>query len=245
MRNCWVFILAIFGCQTAMSPEEVFQAAKEKFYAADEVGFSHEMLWENPNLGEIDTVMHELIIQKNPNRHFEYNYIGKRKISEIAYLDDVLLLVNHKDSTVTYYSEEADWDFVHIAASNGFIDFSPVNLLKKVPWTYKQDTAINQKKYLNFFRVDMDTTIGDKKIYLENHLFINPANLLIERYSRRLYHNGKRSQLIDNRFFEYKFRAVTNPLQAIVPQGYLSVLAGEKKRESSQTLAVGKLAPDF
>lgn len=240
-----MFILVLFGCETAMSPEEVFQGVKKTFYEADEVCFSHEMLWENPNLGEIDTIMHELIIQKHRNRHFDYNYIGKRKISEIAYLDEDLLLINHKDSTITYYSEEDDWDFVDIAGSNGFIEFSPVNLLKKEPWTYKQDTAINQKTYLNFFRVDMDTTIDDRKIYLENHLFINPANLLVERYSRRLYHNGKRSQFIENKFFDYKFGPISERLEVSAPQGYVSVLSGEKKRDPSRTLAVGELAPDF
>jgi peroxiredoxin len=245
MRNYWVFILAIVGCQAAMSPEEVFQSAKEKFYGADEVSFSHEMLWENPNLGEIDTIMKELIIQKHSNRYFDYNYIGKRKISEIAYVDEVLLLINHKDSTITYYSEEDDWDFVNIAGSNGFIDFSPVNLLKKEYWTFKQDTAIHQKKLLNFFRVDMDTTIDDKEIYLENHLFINPANLLVERYSRRLYHNGKRAQFIENRFMDYYFGSITEPLRSEAPQGYLSVLSGEKNREPAKLLAVGGVAPDF
>lgn len=245
MNKCLVFSFLTVGCVSATSPEEVFKATKEKFYKAEEVSFTHKMLWENPNLGEVDTIFKELILQKNQNRHFEYNYIGKREISEIAYVDDVLLFINHKDSTLTYYSEQTDWDYINLASANGHIDFSPVNLLKKEPWIYKQDTAINQKVYLDFFRIDMDTTINDKKIYLENHLFINPASLLVERYSRRLYHNGRRSQLIENEFKDYNLGAISKRIQAVAPEGYLSVVPGEKRETPPKLLAVGESAPDF
>lgn len=164
MRNCWVFFLAILGCQTEVTPEEVFQAAKEKFYEADEVSFSHEMLWENPYLGEVDTVMRQLVFQKNLNIYYDYNYIAKRATYELSYLDDILISINHKDSTHTFYSEETDWDYENRAGNNSFLDFSLANLLKKDPWIYKQDTAINLKKYLDFFQVDMDTTIDAKKV---------------------------------------------------------------------------------
>ncbi len=245
MRSFWVFILTAFACDTALSPEEVFEKTKEKFYQADEVSFNIEMFWENPSLGEVDTIFYQLVLQKNSNIHYGYNYIGKRATSEISYLNDVLLSINHKDSTITFHSEKSDRDLANLAGSNMFLDFSPLNLLKKELWTYKQDTAIHQKKLLNFFRVDMDTTIDDKKIYLENHLFINPANFLVERYSRRLYHNGKRSQLIENQFLDYEFGAITEPLKTETPQGYLSVVSGEKKNGPSMTLAVGEPAPDF
>jgi hypothetical protein len=183
--NCYENLFAVVACETATLPEEVFESAKEKFYQADEVSYNFEMFWENPALGEVDTVLYQLILQKNTNSHFEYNYIGKRTTYEMSYLDDVLQSVNYKDSTITVHSEEADWDFANLAGSNLFLDYSPVNLLKKDPWTFKQDTAINNKTLLNFFRVDMDTTINDKEIYLENHLFINPANLLVERDFRK------------------------------------------------------------
>ena len=164
MRDCWVFILAILGCQTEMKPEEVFQAAKEKSYEVDEVSFSHEMLCEVPYLGEVDTVIHQLIFQKNLNTHYDYKYIVKRATYELSYLDDILISINHQDSTLTFYSEETDWDYENRKGNNSFLDFSPANLLKKDPWIYKQDTAINLKKYLDFFQVDMDTTIGDKTV---------------------------------------------------------------------------------
>lgn len=245
MRNCWIFILAAFACETPKAPHDVLRAAKEKFYQADEVSFSHEMLWENPELGDVDTMIYQVVLQKNPNKYFEYNYIGKRKISELAYLDDVLLSINHKDSTVTYYSEDAFQSFANLAGSNMFLEFSPVNLFKLEPWIYKKDTAIQQKMVLNFFRVENDTTVGDMTIYLESHLFVNPANLLVESYSTRLYHNGKRTQLIENHFSNYNMGVITDTLQAIAPHGYLSVLSGDKKRVSSKKLAVGELAPDF
>ncbi len=73
----FMMVLVAFGCETEKSPDEIFQAAKEKFYKADQLSFKQLMLWENPNLGEIDTFSYQVVLQKYPNRYFEYNYIGK------------------------------------------------------------------------------------------------------------------------------------------------------------------------
>ena len=69
MKNSLLFFLpfVLFGCAKEKTPEEVFQAAKEKFYAAEQVSFKQVMLWENPSLGEVDTFFYELTLQKHPN----------------------------------------------------------------------------------------------------------------------------------------------------------------------------------
>ena len=238
-------ILTVFGCGREKTPEEVFQAAKEKFYAAEQVSFKQMMLWENPSLGEVDTFFYELRLQKHPNKYFEYNYIGSNKDSELSYLNDELYSINHKDSTVTVHSEENQAEFENLANTNMYLDFSPVNLFKKSPWIYKQDTSINGKTHMNFYWVEMDTVISEKKIYLENHMFINPANLTVNLVSRRLYHDGKRSQLIENVFEEYEFSENKNSLSINPPKGYLSKIDGQTDKESPKILSKGEIAPDF
>lgn len=247
MKNYLLLFLAlvIFGCAKEKTPEEVFQAAKEKFYAAEQVSFKHVMLWENPSLGEVDTFFYQLRLQKHPNKYFEYNYIGSNKDSELSYLNDVLSSINHKDSTFTIQSEENKMEFINLASENMYLDFSAVNLFKKSPWIYKQDTTINGKTHLNFYWVQMDTVINEKKIYLENHMFINPANLTVNLVSRRLYHDGKRSQLIENFFEEYEFSSIKDSLRINPPKGYLSKIDGQTDKESPKILAKGEIAPDF
>jgi len=70
MKNFLLFFLALvmFGCAKEKTPEEVFQAAKEKFYAAEQVSFKQAMLIENPALGEVDTFLYQMTLQKYPNR---------------------------------------------------------------------------------------------------------------------------------------------------------------------------------
>lgn len=239
------FALILFGCAKEKTPEEVFQAAKEKFYAAEQVSFKQVMLIENPALGEVDTFLYQMTLQKYPNRYFEYNYLGKDRDSELTYLNDVLYSINHKDSTVTVHSEENQAEFENRANTNMYLDFSAVNLFKKSPWIYKQDTAINGKTHLNFYWIEMDTVIIEKKIYLENHMFINPANLTVNLLSRRLYHNGKRSQLIENIFEEYEFSEIKDSLTINPPKGYLSKIDGQTEKDSPNILTKGEIAPDF
>jgi len=247
MKNHLLLFLAfaIFGCGGEKTPDKIFQAAKEKFYAAEQVSFKQLMLIEIPDLGETDTFSYELTLQKHPNRYFEYNYIGKEKESELSYLNDILYSINHKDSSVTVHSEENQLEFENRIGSNMYLTFSPIILFKKDPWVYKRDTAINEKTYLNFYWVEMDTVIGEKKIYLENHMFINPANLTVNLVSRRLYHNGKRSQLIENIFEEYEFSEIKDSLSIHPPKGYLSKIDGQSDKESPKILAEGEIAPDF
>lgn len=238
-------VLAAFGCETKKTPDEVFQAAKEKLFAAEQISITQTMLWEDPNLGDIDTFLYDVTLQKYPNRYFEYNYIGKRKGYELSYLNDVLLSVNHSDSSVIFHTEENPEMYEYTAASNSFLSFSPINLMKKDPWVFKKDTAIQDKKLLDFYWVEMDTLISDKNVYLENHLFINPSNLIVVFASRRLYHNGKQSQIIDSWFTDFEIGPSTAPLQSDFPKGYLTKTSAQERENIPKVLTVGTKAPDF
>ncbi|REG78497.1 peroxiredoxin family protein [Algoriphagus antarcticus] len=202
-----------------------------------------KMYWEDPNLKEVDTTVSQLDFQKHDNKYFGYNYIGEKETSAIVYLDDVLMQVDHKESTVKVYDDEQAEQFESMASSNTFLKFSPIILLKMEPWKYNADTVINGKTFFDFLNVEMDTLIGDKQIYLVNHLIINPANSFLTYYSRRLFHNGEHSQFIDIEFLEYDFSINEERLSYLPPQTYTSKVADQK--DSRQLLSKGEMAPDF
>ncbi len=232
--------VSIISCESYKSSEEVFAAAKEKILSANRLSFNQLMVWEDPNLGEFDTIRYESIFQLNPNAELGYDFYGKREDVEFWFTENVQYQVDHSDSVMMVLE-----DFPGRIESNSFRSFSPVNLLAQKSWVFVQDTIINQKTLLDFVWIEMDTVVMDKKVLLENHLFINPANALPESLARRLYHDGKRNQLIEVFFSKYEFEEKLGSLQPIIPQGYISKVEGEKEIDEIPLLNTGDLAPDF
>ena len=229
-----------FSCNTPMLPEMVLKNSKEKILEAEQVGFHQTMVWEDPNLLELDTFRYKTLFQKNPEADLGHDFYGNNgEESEFWFIGNVSYWVNHDDKNVTVLEDQSDR-----LRGNSYRSFSPIHLLSQEPLIYKQDTVVDGKSLMDFVWVEMDTVISGKKVYLENHLFINPANFLPEFLSRRLYHDGKRNQLIEVFYSDYSFDQVTEPLEPKIPQGYVSKVEGEDVTES-QLLAVGEKAPDF
>lgn len=237
-----VVVLFMISCNSPKTPETLFLEVKSKFLDSGEVHYSQLTFWENPSLGEIDTFRYELIFQENPEAEFGYDFWGKNNDSEFWYYEGVQYRVDHKDSTV-FILEGNHSDRIR---NNSFRSFGPMNLLIQNPWTYLGDTSYQGKNYMDFLWVELDTVIMEKRVYLENHLFINPANLFPEFYSRRLFHDGKKNQVIDSFFSNYKFSVPGKSLSPEVPQGYISKVEGvEGHKQESNLLAVGAKALDF
>jgi peroxiredoxin len=232
----------IFSCQTAKSPEEVFEGAKEKVLSADRLSFNQLMLWESPELGEIDTFSMDITLRKNLDVDLGFDYLGKREGSAYNYIEGVLSSISHKDSIVTYYPEN---EIGMMIQNSMYLTNSPIRLLKNGPWEYLGDTAMDGKTFNEFLWDEMDTTIMEKKVLLRNHLFINPSNELADFYSRRLYHDGKKSQFIDVHYSDYQFDELGEKLVYEVPLGYVSKVWGQKDPDAAQVLNKGDLAPDF
>ncbi|MFN4000312.1 peroxiredoxin family protein [Algoriphagus sp.] len=237
-------LLAFFivSCDPAKSQQEVFEGAKEKVLSANRLSFNHIMLWEDPNLGDIDTISKGLILQKNLEVDLGFDFVGTRDNFAFTYIDGVLASISDKDSTVTYYPES---EVSAMLESNSFLSFSPVGLFKNGPWSYLGDTAIAGKTYKEYLWIEMDTTITDKKVLLKNHIFINPSNEVVDHYSRRLFHDGKKSQFIEVKYSDYIFADLGEKLVYDVPSGYISKQWGQKDPVASDVLKKGELAPDF
>ncbi|SDA56390.1 Peroxiredoxin [Algoriphagus alkaliphilus] len=234
--------LLLVSCASEKSPQEVFEGAKEKVFSANRLSFNQLMLWESPELGEIDTFSMDIILRKNLDVDLGFDYLGKREGSGYNYIEGVLSSISHKDSVVTYYPEK---EIPMLIQSSMYLTNSPIRLLENGPWSYLGDTAIGGKTYKEYLWIEMDTTITDKKVLLKNHIFINPSNELVDHYSRRLFHDGKKSQFIEVKYSEYDFADLGEKLAYDVPSGYLSKQWGQKEPDAAQVLKKGEKAPDF
>lgn len=228
-----------FGCEQPLSPEEILTSTKEKILGAGQIEFRQLVLWEDPNLGDIDTFRYESVFQKNPAIELGYNFFGKRDVTEFWYVNDVSYGVNHEKQEVQVWEDQPDR--LH---SNSYLVYSPVYILGQKELTFRQDTVVGGKSLMDYKWVEMDTVVMEKKVLLEYHLFINPANFLPEFLSRRLYHDGRRNQLIEVFYSNYTFDAIKDPLEPKVPKGYVSKADGAEISESN-LLAVGEKAPEF
>ena len=229
-----------FSCESSLSPDDVLKNSKQQILEAGQIGFDQTLIWEDPNLGEFDTIQYETLFQRNPEVSLGYDFYGKKgEESEFWFVGNVSYVVNHGNKNVTVLEDQPDQ-----LLSNSYRSFSPIHLLSQEALAYKQDTVIDGKSLMDFVWVEMDTMISDKQVYLENHLFINPANFLPEFLSRRLYHNKRRNQLIEVFYSEYSFDQVNIPLEPTIPQGYISKAAGFEVAES-KLLSVGDNAPIF
>jgi peroxiredoxin len=229
-----------FSCESPLSPDEVLKNSKQQILDAQLIGFHQTLIWEDPNLGEFDTIHYETLFQRNAEASLGYDFYGKKgEESEFWFVGNVSYRVNHGNKNVTVDEDQTDR-----LLSNSFRSFSPIHLLSQDALAYKQDTVIAGKSLMDFVWVQMDTVISDKKIVLENHLFINPANFIPEFLYRRLYHNGRRNQLIEVFYSNYSFDQVGTPLEPNIPQGYISKVDGVEVVES-KLLSAGEQAPDF
>ena len=228
-----------FGCEQTLSHDEILTSSKEKILGTEQIGFNQTVLWEDPNLGDIDTFRYESVFQKNPAIEIGYDFFGKRDITEFWYVNSVSYRVNHEKQEVQVGEDQPERLY-----ANSYLIYSPVYIFSQKELIFQKDTVVAGKSLMDFMWVEMDTVVMEKKVLLEYHLFINPANSLPEFLSRRLYHDGRRNQLIEVFYSNYTFDAIQDPLEPKVPQGYVSKADGSEISESN-LLAVGEKAPDF
>lgn len=84
-----------FSCNSPKSPDEIFALSHEKILQAKQVGFNQLMIWEDPNLGEFDSLRYESLFQLNSEAYLSYDFYGKRESVEIWYTGNVQYQVNH------------------------------------------------------------------------------------------------------------------------------------------------------
>jgi peroxiredoxin len=240
MKVFYALGVAIFliSCSKPQNPDELFLAAKERLYKAARVEFRQTLIFEIPNMGEFDTTLYSVDFRKNPVAVLGYDFKGEREGHEFWYVEGVQYNVDHLKSTILTLEENES----ERLKSNSYRSFNPIGLLENEPWKYVGDTSVEGQQLLQFLWIEMDTIIMDKKVYLENHLWINPANLLPEFYSRRLYHDGRRNQLIESTFENWKLEEKAEPFVVEFPKGYLTKVEGSTE---SPLLKVGVQAPDF
>ncbi|WP_439483369.1 peroxiredoxin family protein [Cyclobacterium plantarum] len=234
------FIWLLISCQS--NPEEVLGLAKQKMEDNAYISYSYFSLWPDM-IGENDTIAGTSQFKRNKNTYFDYDFISQRDKYDLIYVGDEYKQILHGDSVVIVYTTK-DIEKESIRMNELMVtNYSPMMLLKAGEWRYRSDTAILDKQLLDFFKVETDTVIKDINIYTENHLFINPHSALVERYERRLYHNGKEKQFIIYTFSDYDFHNDPLELTYSYPSHYVSKMASEK--EKLHRLEAGLPAPEF
>ncbi|WP_168196317.1 peroxiredoxin family protein [Echinicola soli] len=213
---------------------------------ANREGIQHRSTyhWENA-LNEMDTFQYDIQLVRHQNDYFDFNYITQGANSDVVYINNDLKIINHSDSTVENFLPNQLEDNKDRICKTMALAFNPVLLLQQKEWSYAKDTIVKGTIFHDFYLVQMDTTIGEKEIYLERHLFINPATKTPGFFSNRLYHNGSRSQVIHAYFSGYDFQAPNEALAYLPPSNYVSKSSQDKKTEKRIMLKAGDVAPDF
>ncbi|GGF40122.1 peroxiredoxin family protein [Echinicola rosea] len=242
-------VIILLSCSKKPTQQEVLEQARTMMANRQAISHTTTYHWENA-LNEMDTFNYSLQLEKYKNEHFDYNYIAKGHQSDIIYIRGNYSRIDHKDSTISLYTAEdlkteAHKDEISSIRNTMALAFNPILLLQLDQWSYLKDTTVKGALYHDYFLVKMDTVIDGKEIYLENHLFINPATKNPDFFSNRLYHNGSRSQLINAYFSDYDFHAPDEKLDYLPPANYLSRSGKNKNTEKRIMLKAGDKAPGF
>jgi peroxiredoxin len=161
----------------------------------------------------------------------------------MVYIKDDLRQINHEDSTVTIYTIEDQEKDSRIIQENMFISDSPISLLREGDWKYLSDTIVEGFQFSNFYLIEKDTVYDGKKVYVEKHIFINPKTALLEKYERRAFLNGEKSQFITFTYSDYELKKDPVDFTYEFPNNYISQVAGNRKK--ILPLEEGTEAPDF
>jgi peroxiredoxin len=233
-------LLIISSCSN--SPEELLEQSKSKISNAKSISYETKALYPNP-AGQIDTLNMSAIFLKNKKSITGYDFILKGYYSDEVQINGMLKSVVHRSKTVERFPESKPELAKSYINSIGDFKWSPLTLIQQNEWVYVNDTVLNNRKLVDFFKVESDTIIEGNKIYAEQHIFINPEAKLIERWERRNYYKGKLSQTLVHKYTDYKFATDLESLAYNPPSSFVSAIYGTKK--DIKPLAVGEKAPFF
>lgn len=235
------FLLAIF-CSCQSNPEDVLKRARLKMKNSNYIAYTHSGIFPVPT-GKIDTTSGTVQLRRRENAYLDFDFIGTDQTVDVVYIKDDYKLISHEDSVITVYTEEDLKKREYLFKYNSRLEFGSERLLREGKWKFVKDTIISGQEFFNYYLVDMDTVVGDKKIDLEKHIFINTGTALMERYATRLYHDGKEAQFIICTFSDFDLRKEPVELTYYNPRHYVSKMASEK--EKLYLLKEGQEAPDF
>jgi peroxiredoxin len=205
--------------------------------------YDYTLLWPNPE-GMVDTLMGTASFSKHANRYYDYDYIKTENGgTDLVYINDELKQIDHSDSVLVFYTESDLLKEKQIITGNSIVKRSPIALLSKKDWIYKNDTVLSENQYSVYKTIETDTLINTNKIDVEWYVYINKAAATLDRYERRAFFNGKSSQIIVYSFHNYAFEKARKQLTYHLPAGYRTQLG--VKKEKWTLLKEGQTAPVF
>ena len=243
--NQLIIIIALlflfFSSASEMKSEDILKEAQSKVMNSKRI--SYEQIAYYPNPVGIDTINTTAIFIKNDNSIVNYDFIIKSTLGDFVLIEGDLNSIDHREKTVKrFQADNIEQIKNYVKGADNFKN-SPVTLIQLTDWAYIGDTIISDSKYADFSRIERDTVVNGNTIYTEQHLFINTATKLIERWERRNYYKGSLSQTVIYKFGNYNFDDNSMVLSYTNPDNYTSTVYGAK--QNIQSLAVGQKAPKF
>lgn len=239
----FTMILVQFSCEKKELPLE---HAKQKMLESNFISYDEESYWPNPvNPAElIDTAKSHNDFVVNPDNFLGYDYIMTSDRWDITFLDGDYRIIKHRDSLIEIYTPlqmENTEKFEDKVKSLNF-EWSPMTFLTE-DWEFVRDTVFQDKSFADYFQIEMDTVIDEKKLYVERHIYINYETSLIERFERTAFaEDGAIDQQVSRNFFNYNIQTESRELSYSDPSNYVSIY-GRKKL--LKLLEAGDVAPEF
>lgn len=220
-------------------PVKILNQARENVNNSLYLTYRQQALYPNP-AGLHDTISARIFIHKNQADVDEYDFMWESASAVEVSLNGQYKSVNHKKKVVNFFTEKES-EQQHIRDSRNTI-YSPLKLLNQ-QWKFVSDTLAGSSRILNFFRIETDTVVNGNKIYTEQHIFINSATKLLEKFERRNYFKGNLSQTIRFNYSDYTVSNSQEKLSYTFPEGYVS--EPFEKSNSGSLLEVGDKAIAF
>ncbi|MBN7802618.1 redoxin domain-containing protein [Algoriphagus aestuariicola] len=169
----------------------------------------------------------------------DYQFLVSRMDVDEVYQDGIFSEVRHKEKA--YYRYEKSENQKSYMESSLLNKYGPISLLQH-EWKYLNDTALSNRQYGHFMRIEREWVYEEKQIVVEHHIFLSPDDL-IARFERRNYVDGALTQTVTYRYDEYQFDQHTLSPRASSPELYS--MKYFERVDKLKALEKGTSAPHF
>ncbi len=244
--TCILFLIIIFVQFSCDKKEPPLEQAKQKISESSFISYDEESYWPNPvNPTElIDTFRSYNEFAVNPENFLGYDFIATSNRSDLTFINGDYRIIDHGDSLIQIYTplQVENTEKFEKTVKRLNIEWSPMIFLTE-EWEFVRDTVFQDRSYADYFQIEMDTVVDNKKLYVERHLYINYETSLIDRFERTAFaEDGSISQQVSRNFYNYDIQTESRALSYSEPSNYVSTY-GRKKR--LKLLKAGDVAPEF
>ncbi|MCW3466960.1 TlpA family protein disulfide reductase [Chitinophaga nivalis] len=190
------------------------EKTKQKYRNAKLISYTQTAYYPLPDVDLVDsnTVSYTIF---NP-ANYDFEYFARRGSIDEAYQKKIFTEVRHNEKT--YYRYEDTVNQSGYLKSSLLKKYGPVSLLTH-EWTYVNDTLMAGVSYADYSRIESSWEYEGKKIVVKHHIYISP-DYSIARFERKNYVEGKLTQIVIYKFYNYVFEAKASKTAFTTPEKY-------------------------